>query len=501
MSAKIIPWPNDPAGSPPDIPLGRPMDGSWLLQNPATPTTLTRSDFGNAERLILMYRDDLRFCHELNSWLIFERGTWSRDTTGRILRMMARTMCATLQQAVVFGDKDTEKFAWKSLEDHEIRAGLRQAENPFAVSLGELDQRPELLAFENGVVDLRSGELREGRQKDYITKRVRYEYRPDARCPVWLRTLHTLMGGGPDASESGLDRADRMVDALQAYLGYGLSGSTVAKVVFIFVGPSNCGKTTVLNTFRELLGDEHATLLNIDTLMRNGRQGAGNANAIGADLADLCGVRFAQTSEVEEGQRLSESRVKLICQGMGRIKARRLYANWFSFDETHKLFIDSNHKPLVRANDSGLWSRLIVVPFERVIPDAEMDRSLRDRLKLEAEGILAWAVAGAMRFYASGMELPRPPEVSGAVAEYRMEMDSAGRFIEDRCELASELRVGSGALYGAYRAWSTANGEHPMSQKAFSERLKARGLEIKHSKNGNVVVGVEVRATDEGESV
>src|SRR5204863_7645740 len=154
-----------------------------------------------------------------------------------------------------------------------------------------------------------------------------------------------LMGAHPDASEADLARAEQLVLTLQVVLGYALTGHTREKLVFILFGAGNNGKTTVLSLFLKLL-EEYAVLLQIDSLMV--RQENNNSQA---DLADLRGARFVMTSETEEGQRLAEGKLKRITQGMGKIKAVRKYENPIEFPETHKLWMDTNSKPQIRAAD------------------------------------------------------------------------------------------------------------------------------------------------------
>ena len=145
---------------------------------------------------------------------------------------------------------------------------------------------------------------------------------------------------------------------------------------------------------------------------------------------------------VGKGKRLDESKLKSITQGMGsgREGIQRIR---FCFIETHKLHIDSNHWPLIHADDDPLWDRLCCIPYLRHFEPAERDTNLPQKLKAEGEGVLAWLVRGAMRFYAAGQRLPRPVEVAKAVKDYRAEMDVAARFFEERCEFGAGLSVRS----------------------------------------------------------
>jgi len=121
---------------------------------------------------------------------------------------------------------------------------------------------------------------------------------------------------------------------------------------FVLFGNGNNGKTTLLSTFLLLL-EEYSALLQVDTLMS--RQESNNTQA---DLADLRGARFVMTSEAEEGQRLSQGKLKRITQGMGKIKATRKYQNPIDFPETHKLWMDTNSKPMIRAGLDPGYTRI-----------------------------------------------------------------------------------------------------------------------------------------------
>jgi putative DNA primase/helicase len=114
----------------------------------------------------------------------------------------------------------------------------------------------------------------------------------------------------------------RVLPKLETYaqvaVGYSLTADTSEKVVFICHGGGNNGKTTLLASVRDLLGDDYAVLLQIETLMVRTEN-----NNSQADLADLRGARFVMTSETEEGQRFAEEKLKRLSQGMGRIKAVR----------------------------------------------------------------------------------------------------------------------------------------------------------------------------------
>ena len=254
-------------------------------------------------------------------------------------------------------------------------------------------------------------------------------------------------------------------------------------------GSGNNGKTTLLSTFLHLL-EEYAVLLQVDTLMV--RQESNNTQA---DLADLRGARFVMTSETEEGQRLSQGKLKRITQGMGKIKATRKYENPIEFSETHKLWMDTNSKPVIRAvDDQATFNRLHPIPFTVTIPKDEIDKELPRKLLAEAEGILAWAVEGAIEWRRNG--LGKPPEVTAANDDWKAENDQLGRFIDDRCVVAEPFSGKARQLYMCYREWATEAGETPITETLFGRRLTARGFSKVDRKYGAVYIGIAGRATE-----
>jgi putative DNA primase/helicase len=215
-----------------------------------------------------------------------------------------------------------------------------------------------------------------------------------------------------------------------------------------------------------------------------------------ADLADLRGARFVMTSETEEGQRLSQGKLKRITQGMGKIKAVRKYENPIEFPETHKLWMDTNSKPKIRAaDDQATFNRLHPIPFTVTIPKEEIDKSLPKKLLAEAEGILAWAVAGELKRRKYGLD--KPAEISAANDEWRAENDQLGRFIEDSCVLTEGARTRARKLYERYQEWAKGSGEGVMSETNFGNRLKARGFEKEHTRLGAEYVGIAIRSDSE----
>jgi putative DNA primase/helicase len=462
------PWPKgtDQGASPEASPNLPPQTAG------AEPDLLSQqhNDHGNSERLIALHGRNLRYNHTIKRWLIWDERRWQIDEVRKAYKLAKGATLLFLKQAIEHGDEDGERFARQSLNHQKVSAMLASAECEKPITPPDLDRDPFLLNCSNGTLNLKTGELRAHRREDHITKLVNINYRPEAECSLFLLFLHRIMGDSPDASQADGDRAERIVNYLQKVFGYSLTGDVSEKVIFCFFGNGNNGKTTLLEAIRFLLWD-YSAQLQIDTLMSH-RQRESNASL--SDLADLRGARFVTTSEAEQGGRLAEGKLKYLSAGMGEVKTCRKYENPITFQAEHKLFIDANHKPIVRGTDEAIWNRLKLIPFNVTIPPEEVDKSLLEKLKTEAEGILAWMVEGCRRWLAEG--LGDPPEVKEASAGWRSEMSLLRDFLEDRCDLRPDGFCTVKELREAYSSWAAENGQRNQEwHNSFDDELIAKG--------------------------
>ena len=469
-------------------PASRPEDQPNLLE-------FGLHDTGNAERLIALYGQDLRYSYDFKKWLVWDGRRWAINKVGRANKLAKETMVKLYAQALNSKSEKLEKFAKSCLNKMRIKSLLELAECELPIEFEKLDTHPYLLNCLNGTLDLRTGDLLEHRREDLITKLCHYDYNPDAECPLFLKFLNEIMGVVPEASESDLERADQLVKYLQKTFGYALTGDVSEKAVFCFFGGGNNGKSTLLEAVSSIIAEYSSQVL-IDSLMSS--KGFGETNNSSADLADLRGARLVTTSEGEEGQRLAESKVKYLSAGMGKIKTARKYENHIQFEATHKLFMDSNYKPVVRGVDNAIWNRLKAVPFTTTIPKDQIDEELPNKLKAEGEGILAWAVKGVLRWQKEGLD--EPPEVAETGKGWREDMDPLKDFLEDLCWLGGEeMFCPSAKLWKAYTKWAENNGERPFGRRKFNDRLRALGCEpcVRGAGSPKCWSGIGLKSQDE----
>jgi P4 family phage/plasmid primase-like protien len=458
----------------PELPEGCPVNGvdDWLGLKGAEPTLeILRqeraaavfhalTDLGNAERFADQYGDVARYCYEWRCWFVWDGCRWSRDSA-LVERWAKKTVRSIYGEASRAQDEEQAKaiakHAVRSEGQKQIRAMLDLARSEFGIPISaeELDTDPMLLTVLNGTLDLRTGKLLPHNPEHCITKLAPVAFDPSATCPVWEGFLARIS----DGNES-LQRFE------QRAAGYSLSGDVSERCIFFLYGTGANGKSTFLETLRDLLGD-YATRAPSETLMVK-RDGA-----IPNDIARLRGSRFVMCSETEDGRRLSEALVKDMT-GNDAISARFLHAEFFEFRPQFKIWLATNHRPIIKGTDEAIWDRLRIIPFEVRIPPEERDKHLLVKLKQEASGILNWALDGCLTWQKCG--LGEPDEVRGATDAYRQDMDTLGSFLEERCEVGAHSQVSAAAIYGNYKNWCESTGENPMAQRALGLKLGERGF-------------------------
>ena len=441
------------------------------------------TDLGNAERFVEQHGDEIRFCHRWRSWLVWDGTRWRQDESGEVERRAKSTVRQFYAQASRTDDDDLRKaiVTWARSSESRNRLAammeLAKSESKIPVSPNDLDSNGWLLNCANGTIDLRTGELLPNRREDLCTKIVPVEYDPDAQCPMFKEFLRRILKNNSE-----------LIKFLQRAFGYALTGSTIEQVLFIFWGLGANGKSTFLEVWREVLGDYGRTA-DAALLMHKTSDGVRN------DVARLAGARFVSTSETEAGRHMAETLVKQLTGG-DKVAARFLYSEFFEFDAQFKLFLSTNHKPVIRGTDNAIWRRIRLIPFEVTIPEEQQDRELPGKLRTELPGILAWAVRGCQRWQKYG--LGQPEKISAATEAYRAEMDVFGAFLKDRCVSRADARVATGQLYTAYKKWCDDTGERPLSQQKLGGVLADRNfLPFRKSKTRGWI-GLELRDMGDG---
>ena len=431
----------------------------------------TLSDTGNGRRLIDSFGGGVRYTPGLG-WFTWNGNYWKPDVESLEMLELAKRLAPIIAREVENhedNDKrnDIVKWAQQSKSNARLKSAIENANSDPRILVGvdAWDSSEHLLGVLNGVVDLKTGELLKGRPDLFITKRAPVSYAPGMRNTRWEQFLDYATGGDKEFQEW-----------LQRAAGYTITGQRKYDVMFLVYGPAGSGKNTLVEAIVKCLGTKEYAWAMDSTILA---QGDGQAN--GSDLyhwAEIRGRRMVWVDELPDSERLKENSVKKLT-GSSEIPARSPGEKPFTFQSQAKLWITTNHRPII--NDDAMWRRIRAIPLNRVPekPDPDLKEYLFD-----PEGglpaVLSWAVEGAIKMLGSGERDPLGwcSVVSDASEIYRKNEDRIGLFLNE------ETRQGEGAsipiknLYAIYRTWCEDRGEKPMTQTAFQKKLAERSVEL-----------------------
>lgn len=432
---------------------------------PTAAIDLGHNDLGNMERLIMRYGDKFRFTRAMG-WLYWAGTHWALDETGKINEASYETAERIKGETIFVKGTTTEdekiresirKWCNASKASAKLKAMVNLAESDSKVSVlvGSFDNDTNLFNCASGTLDLRTFELRPHNQDDLLTNCSPVAYAPDAPCPRWERFVLEIMDGSRE-----------MADFLQRAVGYSMTGLTIEQCLFILWGNGSNGKSTFIEVLRHILGTySKASDFHTFVAKKWGVQSGPNS-----DIAKLRGARFVSATEGEQGQKLAESLIKQLTGG-DTISACFKFKEPFEFKPQLKLWLSTQHKPEIAGTDEGIWRRIRLVPFN---VHFEQDTTLQDILLAEAPGILRWAVEGLKQWRQHG--LMEPQAVVDATTGYRAEEDVMLRFIQsDYLEIGGEHKCGAHELYETYKKWAHNNHEEELSERKFSDSMKAHG--------------------------
>jgi putative DNA primase/helicase len=452
----------------------------WIDETPSDASKL-HTDLGNAKRLVTLHGKDIRYVHEWKQWIIWGKHHWEIDYDGAAIRLAKETVQAMYIEATKIADHEKSraliKHGLKSQAEPRLLAMVSLAKSDLEVVLSakKLDSNPWLLGVPNGVIELKTGDFRTGRREDYITKQAGVPYDAEAKCPEWLKFLDTITGGNGELQLY-----------LQRVIGYCLTGVVSEEVAFVTYGTGNNGKSTFRESLHLVLGD-HAIAADAGLLIE--RKSPGSASE---EIARLKGLRLVAINETKENDQFNEARIKYITSN-DTITARKLYGHFFDFFPTHKIFVATNHKPIVRGTDEGIWRRLHLIPFTVTIAKEAVEKDFRERrLVPELAGILNWAIEGVLQYRRDGLN--PPAVVRAATDDYRHDMDVVGQWIEECCVRDSNASVVTGQAYGNYSTWSSREIGWTLHVQRWRRNLSERGyLPAKGTHGQRMILGLRLK--------
>ncbi|MFC3231900.1 phage/plasmid primase, P4 family [Streptomyces nitrosporeus] len=460
-SASVVDLAPEPTSEPPKKEVDMPATDAALAEMDLSSRQLfDNSDVGVAVRLRdFMARDGggVRYADGLG-FLVWDGTIWVPGA--KRVRSSLHLLGAEL---LASGEDADRRLALKALTNRSIDAVMKELPSVpgVPVEASDFDARHDLLSVANGTINLRTGQLHPHSPDDMITKRLSVAYHPDAPAERWGQFLTEVFPGHPD-----------LPAYMQRLVGYGCTGSTSEHCFAFMHGQGSNGKSVFLDALIYVFkGVTQAT--QFSTFEKSVSVGQASP-----ELASLRGARLVTASETEKYSRLAEALVKQLTGG-DPITCRFLNQNPFTYVPSFLLMVAGNFKPAILSQDEGTWRRVKLIPFDATFSYAlgNKDTTLPAKLRDEAEGILAWAVAGAVEWYANG--LGEPSSVATATQAYRESEDRLQEFLNACCVREDGARVAPMAIRRTYAEWAEDAGldrKERLSGWALAVELESRGF-------------------------
>lgn len=440
----------------------------WLAKHAAKLPSQAFDEMSLVECFASTLCEQLRYDHRERKWYFFGGVVWVFDDQAplRAARAFVEAMSGSETGTV-----------HTSLSRFRTAAGLRalvsHAEllKEIHITSDRFDTDPNLLAVQNGVIDLRTGTFRMARATDYLLRQTNVSFDPDAYAERWFKFMKSIT-----LHDKELYRF------LRRALGYSLLGHANLQLFFLAIGSGANGKGVLLRTVQKLLGEYARSVA--PNLMTTAY--SGNVNSPSPALARLQGSRLVVCTELPVGKGLDEAFVKQYAGG-DEISARAAYGDIIAFKPEGKLWLSSNDVPHIEASNSAMWRRVKPIPFDACFLGQDADPDLEEELAEEGSGILNWLIGGALSFVERG--LGSCPAVDALEERMRKEADSVLAWFEEVCCVENCARTSSSQAYESYLTFCRRAGRRALTQPLFLANLKRKGYEHKKTKTGNVYIG------------
>lgn len=433
-------------------------------------------DRANGIRHARLVKDLCRYTKEAH-WLHYDGGRYVTDDKEDTLAMeLAKKTVDTIFEEVKTFEKRCPPLSKRLKQWADLSQGARKIRDVLVMarsqpelktSASKFDANPYWVNCKNGIVDIRTLQLIDHSPEHLLMKQIPVKFDLKAKCPKWMEFLQIITGG------------DAQLEVfLQEALGYSITGVTKEQLLFVIEGPGGNGKSLLLDTVGEVGGDFTS---NVQARMFMRRRQDNQLTS----LTQLFGARFVNVSEINDGEHMDEALVKDVSGGTDKITGKYLYAEPISFKPQCKLWFRGNYKPSITGTDEGIWRRMCLIPLTVTLEEFYPERTLEEDFKTEHEGILAWLMMGANRWF-DNKRLIFPEVVLKANAEYRAEQDTIGIFCAQMLQTFVGYDTKSTEIYAAYKKWAIKAGHTPLSQKRLGTAIGKRFL-IKRDEDTKVI--------------
>lgn len=373
-----------------------------------------------------------------------EKGPAPRAVAERILE--ARRLVAD-DSGTVF---EYDGGAWQALPDIRLDQLALEAEPEFSTGhrrreiIGHLRARcyrgdlrwGRVADFEvpckNGIVDVRTGALRDHAPHHYLERLIPHAYDPAAECPTWHEAIALWFGDG---------EGDGSVEALQEFMGYVCLPHAKFKKALMLYGRPDSGKSVIVAVMQALVGSRVTCQLSVEHMDDPTRR------------AVIKGKALNIMTELPASAMISDAGFKTLVSTEEPILLDQKYRPAEMYTPTAKHVIATNVLPRVDDRTEATFNRILLIPMRRSLSGEEQDRQLLAKLKGELEGILAWSLQGGRRLVERGGDWVVPEAGLKLLKQLREESNPIVQFLLERTVDDDTVGIPLTALTREINAW------------------------------------------------
>ena len=391
------------------------------------------------------------FCEQHKDSLIFHAETWwqwnSRiwvETSENLVRSIIREMLTANKDSLRLTSHTTIDDVYKQSK---LILGTRDDFPGFNSKLNQI-------VLENGTLFLDKGEFQPNHiRQDFNTIMLPFKYDREAKCLRWLRFLN----------EIGLD--NKTQNSLMQWFGYCLIPTAKIQKCLYLLGEGANGKSIILLTLRNLLGDQNCSALEM------------------AELFDRFKVarlrnRLVNLGTDIETNNVLDARFKKLVSGEPQI-AEMKHRDPFEFRPYAKLLFSANEFIPSRDRSYGFFRRFQIIRFERIFKESEQDQDLEETLHHDLPGIFNWALLGLKKLIDNEWVITESEAMRNAFQEFNEAVNPVYTWSEEKLSFNPELEIRADILRSNYAEWCDEHGHRVLSSTQLGKELKRLRPKIK----------------------
>jgi len=366
---------------------------------------------------------------------------------------------------------------WEVLDDREIKKLIARLAKSFEkLKKSDVDSILDFIRNEqlhsdsalnpcsSNIINCKNGELhfvddrwllRKHKRENYFTYQIPLAYDPEAQAPRFTQFLQEIFDGDEDCIKK--------MQVLLEMMGYTLLTTCKYERFIILVGNGANGKSVMLSILTALIGERYISAITPSQFSNR------------FQLAHLAGKMANIVTEISQGTDIEDGRLKAIVSGE-TITAEHKHKTPFEFRPYATCWFGTNHMPSTTDYSNAIFRRAIILSFNRKFEGKDCDPNLTEKLLNELSGIFTLALHAIGNILA-GKQFSEPASSLAAKADWKMDSDPIGQFIEEQCVLDVNARVASDAIYKDYKTWAENNGHRIQNKNKFTSRLKRQNIE------------------------